>query len=100
MAWKSRGFDSPQVHHHILLASSHFLLYGKKGEVRKMKELKKLSKYFSQHPYYNSATHVLIGIGIGILITYPLVTTHPLRWGLGFLVLGLLGHLYPLIAEK
>lgn len=39
---------------------------------------------------------VLVGMGIGILITYPLVVTHPVRWGVGLIVLGLLAHLYPL----
>lgn len=39
---------------------------------------------------------VLVGMGIGILITYPLVVTHPVRWGALFIGLGLLAHLYPL----
>lgn len=58
--------------------------------------LKKIEKYFAGHPYYNAATHLLIGVGVGILITYPLVVTHPVRWGLLFIGLGLLGHFYPL----
>ncbi|MCL4390039.1 MAG: hypothetical protein M1484_01865 [Patescibacteria group bacterium] len=61
---------------------------------------KKALKYFSAHPYYNSAVHLLIGIGIGILITYPLVVTHPIRWGLLFLGIGLIAHLYPMWGKK
>lgn len=61
---------------------------------------KKLLKYFSQHPVYNSFTHLVIGVGVGILLTYPFVGIHPLRWGLSFLALGLLGHIYPLVAKK
>lgn len=61
---------------------------------------RKTNGYFKNHVLFNSTVHVLIGIGIGILFTYPFVGIHPLRWGLGFLVVGLLGHAYPLIAEK
>jgi len=61
---------------------------------------KKALKYFSLHPYYNSVVHVLIGLGLGILITYPLVGEHPVRWGIALVALGLLGHLYPLMAKK
>lgn len=60
---------------------------------------KKVTVYFSKHVMYNSLVHVLGGVGIGILITYPLVS-HTLRWGLLLLVLALLGHLYPLIVKK
>ena len=59
----------------------------------------KLLKYFSRHPTHNALTHLLIGIGCGILMTYPLVGSHPLRWGLPFLVVGLLAHLYPLLVK-
>lgn len=61
---------------------------------------KKITSYFSKHPVYNSGIHVLIGAGIGILITYPFVQTHPLRWGIALLVIGLLGFFYPLIVSK
>ncbi|OGE36913.1 hypothetical protein A3B45_02900 [Candidatus Daviesbacteria bacterium RIFCSPLOWO2_01_FULL_39_12] len=65
-----------------------------------MRTLKEIEKYFSNHVRYNSTIHVLAGIGIGILITYPLIGAHPVRWGLAFLVLGILGHLYPLMVKK
>lgn len=61
---------------------------------------KKIENYFKQHPTYNSIVHILAGMGIGVLITYPIVGTHPLRWGLVLLVLGVLGHLYPLYFKK
>ncbi|KKT75007.1 MAG: hypothetical protein UW69_C0022G0017 [Microgenomates group bacterium GW2011_GWA2_44_7] len=56
--------------------------------------MKKLETYLAKHVYYNSAIHVLAGIGIGILITYPLIGAHPVRWGLLFLAAGVLGHLW------
>lgn len=37
---------------------------------------------------------VVFGMGLGVLITYPLVQAHPLRWGVGLLALGLLAHLF------
>ncbi len=58
--------------------------------------LKNAEKYFRQHPMYNSTIHAIGGIGIGILITYPFVGAHPVRWGVALLILSLLGHLYPL----
>lgn len=64
------------------------------------KMYKKALKYFSAHPYYNSFIHLLIGIGVGILITYPFVGAHPIRWGVTLVVLGLLAHAYPLVVKK
>lgn len=56
--------------------------------------MKKLEKYFSKHVFFNSASHVLAGVGIGILVTYPIIGAHPMRWGVAFLVAGLFGHLW------
>ena len=61
---------------------------------------KKILGYFRQHVCYNSVVHVLAGIGVGILITYPIVGSHPLRYAAAFLGVALVGHLYPLFAEK
>ena len=72
------------------------LYWGK--EVRRM--YKKIEAYFKKHAYYNSAVHVLVGVGIGILLTYPLAGAHPGRWGGLFLTAALLGHLYPLTIKK
>lgn len=62
--------------------------------------LQQMKEYFGAHPMYNSVVHLLIGVGFGILVTYPLVGSHPLRWGVGILAVGLLGHLYPLVTKK
>ncbi len=64
-----------------------------------MKQIKKLEKYFSKHVWYGNFVHVLAGVGIGILITYPLAGVHPIRWGLALLGLGILGHFWPLIGK-
>jgi len=56
--------------------------------------LKNADKYFRQHPTFNSLVHGLGGIGIGILITYPYIGLHPVRWGIFFLLLSALGHLF------
>lgn len=39
--------------------------------------------------------YVLAGVSIGILITYPIVTSHPIRWALIILTISLACHLYP-----
>lgn len=59
-----------------------------------MKSVKAVMKYFSKHPGFNGTTHVLAGIGIGMLLTYPVAGSHPVRWALFFLVLGLAGHVW------
>ncbi|OGG15897.1 hypothetical protein A3D78_06975 [Candidatus Gottesmanbacteria bacterium RIFCSPHIGHO2_02_FULL_39_14] len=64
------------------------------------KYAKKIRQYFSDHPDYNSAVHLIAGVGIGILLTYPLVGQHPIRWSVVLLVVALLGHLYPLAVKK
>lgn len=56
----------------------------------------KIMKYFEKHPTYNSAVHVVSGVGLGIMITYPFVGEHPVRWALAFVILGFVGHLYAL----
>lgn len=65
-----------------------------------IKVIKKIEKYMGKHPYYNSAAHVTIGIGLGILFARPYAGEHPLRWGLGLLAAGLAAHLYPLWVKK
>ena len=63
------------------------------------KAIKKIKKYFTKHPDYNSIIHLIAGIGLGILITYPIVGSHPIRWAATLFVVAILGHLYPLVAE-
>lgn len=48
--------------------------------------------YFSKYPNYNALVHVVGGIGIGFLLTYPLAGIHPVRWGVAFVVLSMVGH--------
>lgn len=58
------------------------------------KYYRRAEKYFSKHPNVNALVHAVAGIGIGFLLTYPLAGSHPVRWGVTFLVLAALGHLY------
>jgi hypothetical protein len=53
-------------------------------------------KYFKKHPAFTASVHALGGIGVGILITYPLVGNHPVRWALVFIGLALAGHVWAL----
>ena len=62
--------------------------------------MKSTEKYFKAHPAYNASVHALGGLGVGILITYPFIGPHPLRWGIIFLGLSVLGHLYPILMKK
>ncbi|MDO8551193.1 MAG: hypothetical protein Q7S03_00725 [bacterium] len=56
-----------------------------------------VSEYFRKHPVYNSITHLSLGIGIGAILTYPYFTDHPVRWGAVFLIVGLFGHIFPMM---
>lgn len=60
----------------------------------------RIYKYSRRHPVYNSAVHMLIGVGLGALLTYPIFGSHPVKWGIGLIAVGLLGHLYPLIVKN
>lgn len=62
--------------------------------------MKQIETYFKRHPSHNAITHLFLGIGLGILLTYPIVGNHPVRWGSLFVGLGILGHLYPLWIKK
>lgn len=59
---------------------------------------KKVANYMRAHPSYNSFVHLSIGLGAGILITYPYID-HPVRLGTTLIALGLIGHLYPLLKK-
>lgn len=59
-----------------------------------MTKCKTMMKYFGKHVEFNSVVHVLIGVGIGALLTYPVAGMHPVRFGLIFLILGLGGHIW------
>jgi hypothetical protein len=68
--------------------------------VKKSAALSTTESYFKRHPAYNSLVHLIIGLGIGILIAHPIVDPHPMRWGLGLILLGVIGHLYPWALKK
>jgi hypothetical protein len=53
-----------------------------------------MMKYYTKHPTDNAIVHTLAGIGIGFLLTYPVVGMHPVRFGVAFLALAVIGHLY------
>ncbi|MFH1186884.1 MAG: hypothetical protein V1697_01775 [Candidatus Levyibacteriota bacterium] len=56
--------------------------------------------FFKKHPVYNALVHLVAGAGIGILIAYPVVGAHPLRWGIILLMVVVLGYLPPLTGSK
>lgn len=60
---------------------------------------KKINSFFGKHVLFNSTIHFIGGVGLGILITYPLIGQHPVRWGVTLIIIALLGHLYALKAK-
>lgn len=56
--------------------------------------MKKAMTFMKKHPAYNASVHAIGGIGIGILIASPIAGIHPVRWGIAFLIVSLLGHIY------
>lgn len=60
--------------------------------------MEKAMDYMKNHPVYNAVVHTLGGIGLGILITYPIAGVHPIRFGLAFLLLAVLGHIFAMFA--
>ena len=74
-------------------------VYSEYGMKHFLKLRKKAIAYFEKHVEFNAFTHMLGGIGLGILIA-SLVYPHPLRWALFFVGLSLLGHLYAVTRKK
>jgi len=60
---------------------------------------KRMLKYMGKRPVYNALVHGVIGIGVGFLLAYSVVGIHPVRWGVAFIVLGLLGHLKAMMSK-
>lgn len=58
-----------------------------------MLSFKRMEKYYGKHVWENSLAHLILGLGFGILLTYPVVGTHPVRWGAAFLIVGLIWHI-------
>lgn len=61
-----------------------------------LKLRKRVITFFKKHVEFNALTHALGGVGLGIIIASPIAGTHPIRWGIAFLIISLLGHLYSL----
>ncbi len=60
--------------------------------------MKKALAFAKKHPAYIATIHAIGGIGIGIMIASPIAGVHPIRWGIAFLIISLLGHLYILVS--
>lgn len=56
-------------------------------------------KYVSDYFSYPTVANIVVGIGIGMLLTYPLAGVHPVRWGVSLAVIGILAQLVPLIVK-
>ncbi len=52
--------------------------------------MKKIEKYFAKHIYLNWLGGLIVGTGIGALITNSFLNPHPVRYGLALIVVGLL----------
>jgi hypothetical protein len=52
------------------------------------------TKFFSKYPAQNSLVSLLLGVGIGFLLAYPVIGEHPLRWGVLFVIMGLAGFVW------
>jgi hypothetical protein len=61
---------------------------------------KKAIAYFGRHVEFNALTHLIGGIGLGIVIAAPLANPHPLRWALILLAIGIFCHIYAVSAKK
>jgi hypothetical protein len=59
-----------------------------------MKIYKNAMKYFGKHPEENGLIHLILGLGLGFLLTYPVAQSHPIRWGVLFIVMGVVGHIW------
>jgi hypothetical protein len=59
-----------------------------------MKFWKQAMKYFSKYPDQNAFVHLLGGVGIGFMLTYPVANTHPVRWGALFILLAIVGYIW------
>ena len=57
--------------------------------------MEKAKAYLKKHILYTSLIHAIGGIGVGIIIASSIAGTHPIRVGVIFLIIALLGHLYP-----
>ena len=68
------------------------------GEVSNMP--KSSNKGVMKNNDLQSISVFIIGMGVGVLATYPVVGSHPLRFGGLLLVVGLGGYLLPMIKKS
>jgi len=59
-----------------------------------MNYYKNAMKYFSKYPDQCIFVNLLTGVGLGFMLTYPVVGVHPIRWGLLFLGMGVVGFIW------
>ena len=52
---------------------------------------KNMTKFFSKHPDQNAFVFLMLGVGIGFCLAYPVIGEHPLRWGGLFVLMGAVG---------
>ncbi len=62
--------------------------------------MRSVEKYFSKHVMANSAAHLFLGVGLGLLAARPLAATHPVRWALVFIAVGLGVHIMAMTEKK
>ena len=62
--------------------------------------MKRVEKYFSRHVMANSAAHLFLGVGLGLLAARPLAATHPVRWALVFIAIGIGIHFMAMTEKK
>jgi hypothetical protein len=55
---------------------------------------KKGVKSMAKYPWMNAWAHLVAGVGIGILFARPLAADHPMRWGIGLIIVAVLMHFY------
>jgi hypothetical protein len=60
----------------------------------------KMARYLKKGWHYAGLSYLLMGMGLGILFTYPVVGEHPVRWGVGLLAVGFFVYLWPMSGKK
>lgn len=60
---------------------------------------KKIVRHLKGNSCYLGVSYLIMGMGLGVLFTYPIVGKHPVRWGAGLLALGLFAYLWPVSSK-
>lgn len=56
--------------------------------------MKNIERFFTKNVYYNALSNLVLGLGIGALITNSIINPHPLRYGLVIVLIALLLYAY------